>query len=103
MRILPQAAFIRAPNGSFSAVLALDQPAENTVDVRCSLDAVSPRDELYNTSELCFGEIKDKVTFANNSVEIKLSQKEIQFQVRAIIPQNVLSNQGCHLIESCYN
>ena len=82
LRILPPVGFIRAPNGSFSVVLALDQPADNTVDITCSLDAVSAGNELHNTTELCSSALTDKVTFANSSVEIQLSNKEIQFQVR---------------------
>ena len=81
LRILPPAGFIRAPNGSFRAVLALDQPADNTVDITCSLDAVPSWVELSNTSELCSSPLTEKVTLANSSVEIELSETEIQFQV----------------------
>jgi len=80
LRILPPAGFIRAPNGSFRAVLALDQPADNTVDITCSLDAVPSWVELSNTSELCSSPPTEKVTLANSSVEIELSETEIQFQ-----------------------
>ena len=86
LRILPPVGFIRTPNGSFSVVLALDQPADNTVDITCSLDAVSPGAELHNTTELCSSALTDKVTLPNSNVEIKLSNKEIQFQVRITIP-----------------
>lgn len=79
LRILPPAGFIRVPSGSFSAVLVLDEPAENTVDITCSLDIVPPGTQLENTSELCLGSRKDIVTFANTS--IKLNKKDIQFQV----------------------
>lgn len=81
LRILPPAGFIRAPSGSFSAVLALDEPAENTVDITCSLDIVPHGAQLHNTSELCLGSPRDKVAFTNTTVEIKLNKKDIQFQV----------------------
>lgn len=80
LRILPLTGFIRAPNGSLSAVLTLDQPAENTVDITCSLDVVLPSDVLRNTQGNCSQSVPDKVILANNSVEIQLSEKEIQFQ-----------------------
>lgn len=82
LRILPPAGFIRVPSGSFGAVLVLDEPAENTVDITCSLDVVPGVAQLHNTSEQCFNSPKDKVTFTNSTVEIKLNNKDIQFQVR---------------------
>ena len=84
LRILPPAGFIRVPSGRFSAVLALDQPAENTVDVTCSLDVVPRGAQLQNKSELCSRPAQDKVTFTNSTVEIKLNKKDIQFQVSCI-------------------
>ena len=80
LRILPPAGFIRAPSGSFSMVLVLDKPAESLVDITCSLDVVPSVTQLH--SELCFSSTKDKVTFANSTVEIKLNKKDILFQVR---------------------
>lgn len=82
LRILPPAGFIRAPSGSFSMVLVLDKPAENTVDITCSLDVIPSVTKSHNTSELCFSSTKDKVTFANGTVEIKLSNRDLQFQAR---------------------
>lgn len=81
LRILPPAGFIRVPSGSFSAVLVLDEPADNTVDITCSLDTVPPGAQLDNTSELCLGSPRDQVAFTNTTVEIKLDKKDIQFQV----------------------
>ena len=81
LRILPPAGFIRVPSGSFSAVLVLDEPAENTVDITCSLDIVPPGTQLDNTTELCLGSPTDQVVFTNTTVEIKLDKKDIQFQV----------------------
>ena len=81
LRILPPASLIRVPSGSFSAVLALDEPAENTVDITCSLDIVPHGAQLDNTSELCLGSPRDLVTLTNATVEIKLDKKDIQFQV----------------------
>ena len=79
LRILPPAGFIRAPSGSFSAVLVLDKPAENTVDVTCSLDIVPPGAQLDNTTNLCLA--SPQVAFTNTTVEIKLDKEDIQFQV----------------------
>ena len=98
LRILPLTGFIRAPNGSLSAVLVLDQPAENTVDITCSLDVVLPSDVLRNTQGNCSQSATDKVILANNSVEIQLNAKEIQFQVRLYVSQFFSSSQfskGC--------
>ena len=81
LRILPPASFIRVPGGSFSTVLVLDEPAENTVDITCSLDIVPPGAQLDNTSELYLGSPRDLVSFTNTTVEIKLDKKDIQFQV----------------------
>ena len=81
LRILPPASFIRVPSGSLSAVLALDEPAENTVDITCSLDIVPHGAQLDNTSELCLGSPRDLVSLTNATVEIKLDKKDIQFQV----------------------
>ncbi|PFX31452.1 Tectonic-2 [Stylophora pistillata] len=80
LRILPPVGFIRVPSGRFSAVLALDKPAEDLVDVTCSVDVVPRGTDLQNTSEVCSGPTKDKVTFTNSSVEIQLNKKDIQFQ-----------------------
>ncbi|KAJ7387831.1 Tectonic-2 [Desmophyllum pertusum] len=80
LRILPPADFIRVPSGSFNAVLALDKPAENTVDITCSLDVIPRETQLHNTSELCSSSPTDKVAFTNSTVEIKLSKKDVQFQ-----------------------
>ena len=84
MRILPPTGFLRAPNGSFSAVLALDKPADNTVDITCSLDVVPPSagGVLRNTTDHCLRPSTGIVSLANSFVEIKLDAREIQFQVR---------------------
>lgn len=79
LRILPPASFIRVPSGSFRAVLTLDEPAENTVDITCSLDVVPPGAQLDNTSELCLESPRDQVAFTNTT--LKLDKKDIQFQV----------------------
>ena len=85
MRILPPTGFLRrAPNGSFSAVLALDKPADNTVDITCSLDVVPPSagGVLRNTTDHCLRPSTGIVSLANSFVKIKLDAREIQFQVR---------------------
>ena len=82
LRIIPRAGLLRAPNGSFSGVLALDQPADNTVDITCSLDTVSPGADLSNTSGLCSNAPTDKLTFANSTVEIKPDTVTTEFRVR---------------------
>ena len=87
LRILPPVGFIRAPNGIFRTVLALDQPAENTVDVTCSLETLPPGSDISNTTEVCSSPPADTVMFANSSVKLKLTAKEIQFEVR---PQHPL-------------
>ena len=79
LRILPPVGFIRAPSGRFSAVLVLDKPAEDLVDVTCSIDVLPRGTDLQNTSGVCSTPSKDKVTFANSTVE--LNKKDIQFQV----------------------
>lgn len=91
LRILPPAGFIRAPNGTFSAVLVLDQPADNTVDITCSLSTVQPGDDLYNTSDLCSS--PPTVEFANGT-EIKLSKKEIQFEQNELFKNINLTLNG---------
>ena len=79
LRILPPVGFIRAPSGRFSAVLVLDKPAEDLVDVTCSIDVLPRGTDLQNTSGVCSTPSKDEVTFANSTVE--LNKKDIQFQV----------------------
>lgn len=82
LRILPPTGFLRAPNGSFSAVLALDKPADNTVDITCSLDVVPPSagGVLRNTTDPCVQPSSGTISLANNFVEIRLDAREIQFQ-----------------------
>lgn len=82
LRILPPTGFLRAPNGSFSAVLALDKPADNTVDITCSLDVVPPSagGVLRNTTDPCLQPSSGTISLANNFVEIRLDAREIQFQ-----------------------
>lgn len=82
LRILPPTGFLRAPNGSFSAVLTLDKPADNTVDITCSLDVVPPSagGVLRNTTDPCLQPSSGTISLANNFVEIRLDAREIQFQ-----------------------